>query len=137
MQEQLIEWEIAHRIYTKNPEDMGRVGPGYSFNFMKRKKHLIKSKSGKRYLLDRSNFTTYLNFRDLYNHIEDVLVNDSRVASRLPKPMWRNAKGEKVCKQSDAVGYKVNIEIHRKNICIVPDKVGCNLTQEKVGSKGG
>ena len=137
IQQRLIDWKIAHRIYTKKPEDMGRVGTAYWFNLMKRKKHLLRTKKGRKYGLDRANFTTYLNFRDMYDHIENILVDECGVATRFSKPVWMNSSGEIVSNFEDAMGCKVSIDIDRKDMCIVLDEVGCNLTQEKDGSKGG
>ena len=47
---------------------------------MKRNGHLLKSKRGKKYAIDRANFTSYINFQDMYDHIEDVMMDESRVA---------------------------------------------------------
>ena len=137
IQQSLIDWKKLHNTYHKDPSDLGKVGHNYWLNFIRRKGHLIRSKSGKKYAIDRSNFTTYLNFRDMYDHIEDVLVNDYKVARKFDVPVWMNSEGKIVEDQRHAFGCKVTIDIHRPDMCIVFDEVGCNITQEKDGSIGG
>ena len=137
MQTKRIQWKTIYKIYSKNQSDMDKVGMAYWNNFLRQKRHLIRSKSGKRYALDRSNFTAYLNFRDMYDHIEDVLVTDSKVAKRFNTPVLMNTDGENVEDESQAFGCKVNIDIHRPDMRIVLDEVGCNITQEKDSAKGG
>ena len=73
----------------------------------------------------------------MYDHIEDVLLNESKVACKFKEPVMMNAKGEIVYDESEAVGCKVNIDIHRPDMCIELDEVGCNITQEKNGAKVG
>ena len=68
---------------------------------------------------------------------KDVLLNESKVARKFKEPVMMNAKGEIVYGESEAVGCKVNMGIHRPDMCIVLDEVGCNTTQEKDGAKGG
>ena len=106
-------------------------------NFIRRNNHRLKSKSGKTYGFDRANFTTYLNFCDMYDHIEDILVYESRVATKYDQPVWVNEKGYKVESEDDAYGLKATIHIHQPDMCIVLDEVGCNLSQENDKSKGG
>ena len=74
LQKRLINWKIKHRIYSKNDGDIGKVGLNYWRNFMIRNGHKIRSKNGKKYAVDRSNFTSYLNFKDMYDQIEEVLI---------------------------------------------------------------
>ena len=137
IQKRLIEWKIYHKIYQKNPNDMGKVGKLWWYSFMKRNGHLIKSKPGKKYTLDRANFTSYSNFKDMYDHIEDILVHDSKVASWFDIPVFMNRDGEIVDDEADTYGMKVNINIEHPNMCIVMDEVGCNLSQTNDNATGG
>ena len=136
-QTQLIQWKLKHNIYYENENELGRVSKSFFRNFMKRNGHRLRSKVGRRYAFDRSNFTSYLNFRDMYDQIEQVLVEDCNIASRYPEPVWMNQKGEIVMNENESVGLKCNINITRPDMCITLDEVGCNLTQEKDGAKGG
>ena len=72
-----------------------------------------------------------------YEHIEDVMVDESRVAERLEKPVWMNEKAEIVSDEKDSIGTKVNVKITRPDMCIVLDEVGCNLSQEYDNQHGG
>ena len=73
----------------------------------------------------------------MYDQIEDVLVDEAKVAVRLPTPVFMNAKGEIVNDESNSVGCKVQVKILRPDMCITMNEVGYNLTQEKDGAKGG
>ena len=73
----------------------------------------------------------------MYEHIEDVMVDESKVAERLDEPVWMNKNGEVVSDEKDSVGAKVTARITRPDMCIVLDEVGCNLSQEYDNSKGG
>ena len=137
MQEFLKAWKLKHNIFYNTDEDLGKVGATYWRGFMRRNGHRLKSKVGKRFAVDRSNFTSYLNFRDMYDHIEDVLVNESKVATKFDNPVWMNKEGKIVNDESETYGAKVTIDLHRPDMCVVLDEVGCNLSQEKDGAKGG
>ena len=137
MQQWLKEWKIKHHIFYKDDDDFGKVGSNYWRGFMRRNNYRLRSKVGRRFAVDRSNFTSYLNFRDMYDHVEYVMVNESKVANKLDEPVWMNEKGYIGEEESEAYGLKVTIDLHRPDMCIVMDEVGCNLTQEKDGAKGG
>ena len=137
VQEALIQWKLDHKIYHNDEKELGTVGRKWWTNFLKRNGHLIKSKSGKKYAFDRANFSTYLNFSDMYNHIGDILVYDSKVASKYEKPIWVNKDGKEVFNEDESFGCKVSIDIHRPDMCIVMDEVGCNLSQENDNVNGG
>ena len=63
IQQQLIEWK---KKYSSN--DSGTVVTKYWRAFMKRNKHRLVSRRGQKYELDRHNWTTYKNFRNMYEH---------------------------------------------------------------------
>ena len=91
---------------------------------------LLWSKSGRKYAVDCCNWTTYLNFANIYKHIEDILVHDSMIARKLETPQWMDINGNVVDKEEDAYGCKVEIVLERPDMGIVFDEVGCNLSQE-------
>ena len=47
-------------------------------------------KERKKYALDCSLWTTFMNFDDMYSHIEKAMVEDSHIATKLPQPVWMN-----------------------------------------------
>ena len=65
------------------------------------------------------------------------MVDESRVAERLENPVWMNEKGEIVSNEKHSFGLKVNVNITCPEMCIVLDKVGFNLSQEKDNNQGG
>ena len=66
---------------------------------MKCNQHKIGLKKRKKYDLDHSNWTTYLNFTNMYNDIEEVLVHKSKIAEYLPEPIWMDKEGNEVIKE--------------------------------------
>lgn len=104
---------------------------------MKRNEDVIRSKSGRQFSVDQSNWSMYLNFCDMYLHILDVLVNQSKVATKLDVPVWVNEEGQVVDDEQDSCGFKTPIKINRPDMCILFDEVGCNLSQENDGAVGG
>ena len=137
IQKRLIKWKMDHKIYRKNFDELGKVGKNWWNNFLSRNKHLLRSKSGKKYGYDRTNFSTYLNFADTYDHIKDILVSDSKIASKFDQPIWMDKCGNVVDKEEDSFGCKVPIHLHRPDMGIVMDEVGCDISQEHDKSKGG
>ena len=72
---------------------------------MKRNGHRIVSRRGQKYELDRHNWTTYRNFRNIYEHTYLEMV-EAGVAQRLPAPIWMDRHG-KECTEKDALGCMV------------------------------
>ena len=135
VQKALIEWKMKRKCIPNNEINLGKIGLGYFQNFLSRHWMYLKQKSISEYAIDRSNFTTYLNFADMYNHIERILLL-SNVARRLDQAVNMNEAGETVTDEKDGYGFKVPIEIHRPDMCLVLDECGCNLSQENDGRVG-
>ena len=102
---------------------------------MQRSKHLIVSSKRQKYELNRSNWTTYQNFSQMYAVIEEELVKLG-MAVKLLKTIWMDAEGNHVA-ESDAYICKVNIDITWLEMCVVADKVGGNNSQKDDGKIGG
>ena len=136
LQKQLIEWKKLHHCYYQSEIDLGKVGLKYWRGFMSRNGNKLKSKNGRKYAVDRSNFTSYLNFKDMYDQIEEVLV-ESNLAKYFPEPVYMNQNGDIVNNECESYGCKVKIDLMYRDLCITMDEVGCNLTQERDGAKGG
>ena len=137
IQDRLIQWKIKKKIFFKDPIDLGRVGLSYWNNFLQRNGHLLKTKVGRKFSVDRSNWSNYLNFRDMYLHIKDVLVNDSKIAIKLPTPVWVDRDGNIVNDEKQAYGCKTDIRIIKPEMAIMFDEVGSNLSQEGDNANGG
>lgn len=136
-QQRLIEWKSFKKMNHNITEDFGRVGKTYWKLFLERHKDELRSKRGRKYASDRSNYTSYLNFLDMFDHIESVLCEDSKIAVRLPGPVWFNKEGDVVRKEEDSFGCKVEVFLKRPDMALVFDEVGCNLSQETDKYNGG
>ena len=53
----------------------GRVGQGYWAGFKKQNGHLIRSKRGQKYELDRASWSTYSNFYQMYAQVYQQMVD--------------------------------------------------------------
>ena len=137
IQQRLREWKIKKQIYYKDEYDLGRVGLTYWRSFLKRNNYQMRTKSGKKYAVDRANWSSYLNFRDMYLHIKDVLLNDSKIAVKLPVPIWVDRDGNEVDCEEKAFGCKTDIKITKPHMAIMFDEVGSNLSQEGDNANGG
>ena len=65
----------------------GTIGIGYWKWFKRRNEHLVVSKRGGKYELDRDKWMTYANFYDIYIHIYDEMV-DAKVIIIFTEPQW-------------------------------------------------
>lgn len=137
MQERLMMWKIQNNIYFETIDDLGRVGTGYWRRFLKRNHHRLRSKTGRKFGSDRANYSSYLNFMDMYNHIMSVLLESCKIAKKLRQPVWMDKEGNTVEDEMQGFGCKVEIEITRPDMAIVMDEVGCNLSQEMDHGVGG
>ena len=135
-QKKLISWKKKHS-YFGCEEDLGKIGLGYFNLFMKRHADKLTSKRGHKYELDRSNWTTYQNFKQMYNNICDALL-DCKIAVLFDQSVWMNKEGQSVSRDdNDRIGMKVTIDIIRPDLCLLADEVGCNTCQKGDGHVGG
>ena len=127
VQEELIKWKLRRNIYFSSVDDLGQVGKSYWRAFLRKNEHILRCKSGKKYSIDRSNFSTYINTFDMYEHIEKVLI-ESGLATKFPDPVWMDKDAKIVDDELDAFGMKCTININRPDLIFVCDEVGCNLS---------
>jgi hypothetical protein len=138
-QERLIQYKKA-RGYQQSSEEMGRVGQKYWYRFLEKYQHKITSKKGRRFELDRSKWTRYKNFRNMYICIEEEMV-DAGVAVELEDPKYMDHVGNIIVsgmrKKERIKGMKVRVDLKRPDMCIVLDEVGANLNMTNDGNIGG
>ena len=79
-QKKLITFKERHCSSSK-----GCVGKGYWRGFLRRNSHLLVTKRGHHFELDRSSWTTYANIRDMYDSIEEEMI-DCGLAERRGVP---------------------------------------------------
>ena len=124
MERKLIEWKRNQNIYFKDASALGTVGTGYWRKFLKRHRHRLRSKSGKKFGCDRANYSGYLNFVDMYQHIADILVNEAKIATKYETPVWVDKDGVETDDEMKAYGCKADIFIHRPDMGLMMDEVG-------------
>ena len=129
-QKEFTDWKAKHCSDVK-----GSVGRGYWRGFMKRNGHLICSKRGAKYELDRASWSTYANFLDMYVHVISEMVN-AGLAIELDSPVWMDRSGNTV-DETKAFGCKVTHDILYPDMCLVGDEVGGNISMKGDGHAGG
>ena len=116
-----MKWE---KEYSQG-SNLGRIGEGYWAGFMKRQGHLLVSKREQKYELDRSSWSTYTNFAQMYEQIANEMM-EARVANRLGIAEWQDEKGAE-CDEKNAFGCKVTHRVTHPEKCLVMDEVGANI----------
>ena len=97
---------------------------------------MLELKKAVKYELERANFVTFTNFNDMYDAIEELLLNEAKIATKLETPVWMNEKGEEVS-ELESVGMKVTIKITHPELGVTLDEVGSNTPMMKDGHVGG
>lgn len=134
VQDDLIKFKKSTGI-TGELEDIGKVGFGYWRGFKERNRNKIVSKKGKKYEMDRSSWSTYSNFNQMYDGVMNEFV-DAGVAVERDTPAWMD-KDSKIVDKSDAFGCIVAHDITHPDYIIVMDEVGGNTSQKGDGYVGG
>jgi hypothetical protein len=93
---------------------------------------LIVSKKGRRYKLNRSKWTRYKNFKDMYDNVEEEMI-DAGIASKLDSPIYMDHAGNSVDGETrkDIVGMKVKVRLNCPDMCVVLDEVGSIVGNKK------
>jgi hypothetical protein len=134
-QQKLIDYKKMRNI-EQEEEQLGKVSMKYVHGFMKRWKHVIGSSRPKRFELDRSQWATYSNFKEMYDALEDAML-ECQIAKKLPQPTWMDKEGNIVQSEAEAFGLPCTIQITDPDLCIVGDEVGANTSQKGDGHVGG
>ena len=124
------------KLYHKDEDNVPLLSLGYWNGFLHRHKHELRNKPVSGYSIDRANFTNYLNFSDMFDHIEKIMIK-SGIARPFPEPVWMSQSGEIVASEDEGYGMKVTIDIHRPDMGLMLDECGCNLSQEGDHCVGG
>ena len=70
-----------------------RVRPGYWRGFWKQNDHMLVSKKGQKYELDRSVWSTYAKFSQMYDLVDKELV-DADVVKHREEAVWMDIDGK-------------------------------------------
>ena len=114
------QFQAQQKHLCRTLKELGKVGCHYWVKFLKRNEHNIKSTTPKKITLDRSYWTTFMNFDNMYPHVEEVMI-ESNIAKRLPENNFMNAQGREVNNERDAVGCKVEVDLLRLDLALVLD----------------
>ena len=140
-QTKLINWKKIHLLhYDKEgrelkDEELGMVGPGYWRLFLKRHRNVLTTNKGRLFELNRTNWTLYRNFRDMYVNVESHMV-DAKVAVAMPEPEWMDKEGNIVSEES-SFGMKVQTKLTHPDCCLAMDETGGNTSMISDGAAGG
>ena len=133
-QDKLKEFKLKHTQVRDNSK-LGEVGYKYWRNFQARNSDKIVTRKGEKFEMDRSNWTTYHNFDQMYLRFGEEMEH-AKVAEKLAEPVWMNREGE-IVDEYDAFGCKVTHRIDRPDMILCMDEVGCNTCQKGDGNVGG
>ena len=126
IQRELIDWKLRHNIYFERFEDLGTVGLGYWRVFMQRNGQVLCSKVSRKFSKDRSSWTTYLLFNEMYDHIQQIMI-ECGISEQLQSPVWMDEHGHEVDDKNKAFGMKVEAKLVRPDLGFMCNEVGCNL----------
>ena len=108
-----------HRV--KLAQDIG-------MGFLKRNYYMLVSNKGKKIELDRSLWSTYHTFWQVYDCVDNAMV-DAGIAVELEEPAWMDSKGN-ICEKNISFGCKVTHNITHPDYAIVLEEVGGNTNQK-------
>jgi hypothetical protein len=112
------------------------LGHGYWRGFLKRNAQFIKAKKAVRFDTKCAEWCTYLNMQEMYKEVYTALVA-SGLDVKHEERYWRNAAGEVVELEKDAVGCQSAYELIHPEWLVFVDAEGSNTSQAKDGNIGG
>ena len=116
--------------------DSAKLGPKYYEDFMKRNKYLLRNKRGEKFAKDRAEWSTYTNFKHMYDHTYEELVASGN-AIKLDEPGWFDEAGDQVATEAEAYGLQSQyIMSHPENVFYL-NECGNNTNMKKDGHNGG
>mmetsp|Transcript_13739 Transcript_13739/g.25867 ORF Transcript_13739/g.25867 Transcript_13739/m.25867 type:complete len:274 (-) Transcript_13739:1313-2134(-) len=119
-QQKLIDYKKMRNI-NQDEKQLDRVSMRCVHGFMKWWKHVIGSMRPKRFELDRSQWATYSNFKEMYDALEEAML-ECQIAQKLPQPTWMDKEGNVVQSEADAFGLPCAI-----HILTDPDRRTCHV----------
>ena len=111
-----------------------KLGEKWFKNFLKRYKHMVRPQKPCTYDMHKKNYTTFVNFNQMYLNCEEAMIS-SGVAARRDVPVWVNEKGE-IVDEKDSTGYKSSAILTYPEYCFAFDETGNNTSMEKDGNIG-
>ena len=137
IEKEVIKFKAKHCGYDINSENAD-LGIAYFRGFMNRNKHLIDLKRAKKYPKDRSQWTTYTNFKHMLDHTYEELHLAKLVIKHSEQKLF-NAEGVEVFTPEEAHGLPTVYEFVKdgnKN-AFSGDESGGNTDQSSDKHNGG
>lgn len=117
-----------HTSLKMKGADSGTLGLGWYYGFLNRYGDILRSKSPTLFPNNRSKWTTYDNFKIMYNNIYDILV-ESNVAKEV-EPYFINDANEKVDSDYNSKKYEIKHELTMPGWVLHSDEVGDNTNMK-------
>ena len=141
-QVKLVEWKKKHNMqFNTNDnslicdDELGQVGISYWHGLVKRNRQTLTTNKGRLFELNRTNWTLYRNFRDMYVDVEKHMVA-AGVAVKLDEPKWMDKEGNEV-EELDSFGMKVETKLTHPHCCLVMDETGGDTNMMNDSASGG
>lgn len=139
-QQNLIQFKKHHfseeYLCNKTDSELGKVGRNYWSGFYKRNRDKLSATTEKKFELNRSNWTKYRFFSQMYTDIFRVMV-EAGVARKLLNPVWMNKEGVTVLDEADSFGMKVCEHLEYPKAVLVLDEAGADSAMMSDGSYAG
>jgi hypothetical protein len=103
---------------------------------LRRHEDRLVTKRGKKIALNRSDWTTLPNIKQMYKVIYDEMV-DAHVAVTLQNPIFTDINGKPKDDETKRFGLKQNIKITKPEWILFANESGFNTSQKKDGHCGG
>ncbi len=134
-QQKLIDFHQSRRLGTEFFEE-GKVTSGWWRGFLRCHEDRLVTKQSKKIALNRSNWTTLPNLKQMYEVIYDEMV-DANVAVTLQNPIFTDINGKLEDDETKRFGLKQNIQITKPEWKLFANESGFNTSQKKDGHVGG
>jgi hypothetical protein len=112
------------------------LGSGYWNRFMRRHRHIIRSKRSVKFEAKRAEWCTYENFSEMYDHIYEAMVKHG-IASKCNTKVKLDKAGDIVDFSDEAFAVPMQYLMQRPDKLIFVDEVGSNTCTTKDGHVGG
>jgi hypothetical protein len=133
--QKLIEFQQSRKLGTYGFEK-GKVTNGWWRGFLRRNENKLVTKRGEKFALNRHDWTTLPNIKQMYDVIYDEMV-DACVAVSLQHPIFTDINGIPEDHETKRFGLAQPIKITKPEWILFADESGFNTSQKKDGHVGG
>ena len=133
--QKLIEFQQSRKLGAYGFEK-GRVTKGWWKGFLRRNENKLVTKRGEKFALNRHDWTTLPNIKQMYDVIYDEMV-DSCVAVSLQHPIFTDINGIPEDHETKRFGLAQPIKITKPEWILFADESGFNTSQKRDGHVGG